>query len=164
MWSVCARSLKFGIYTSKGPLTCLAYQKGQPQRPGSCGFEQVDADVYAHQWRVDQVKDDGCGSCPGDDPGTAFTAMRDALNRTGRPVTHPSFVEAASQFGSRDWSLLRYESQPKQLLATAIVTSRQSAQTALTTSRFYVAAVNPISLDDCDENAAKDSDLANVQC
>ena len=56
-----ARQLKFGIYTSKGPLTCLGYQPTQPQRPGSCGFEQVDADTYAHDWQVDQVKDDGCG-------------------------------------------------------------------------------------------------------
>jgi hypothetical protein len=31
------------------------------------------------------VKDDGCGQCP-QDTGTPFTAMRDALNRTGRPI------------------------------------------------------------------------------
>jgi alpha-galactosidase len=52
-----SRGLKFGIYTSKGPLTCLGYQPTQPQRPGSCGFEQIDADTYAHDWRVDQVKE-----------------------------------------------------------------------------------------------------------
>lgn len=74
--------LKFGIYTSKGNLTCLGYQKTQPKRPGSCGFEQIDADVYAHEWQVDQVKDDGCGSCPHN----PWTAMRDALNKTGRPI------------------------------------------------------------------------------
>ena len=83
-----ARSLKFGIYTSKGPLTCLGTQKTQPQRPGSCGFEQVDADTYAHDWQVDQVKDDGCGGCPGDLPLTPFQAMRDALNNTGRPIVY----------------------------------------------------------------------------
>ena len=48
--------LKFGIYTSKGNLTCLGYQPTQPKRPGSCGFEQTDADVYAHEWQVDQVR------------------------------------------------------------------------------------------------------------
>ena len=48
---------KFGIYTSKGPLTCLGTQKTQPQRPGSCGYEQIDADTYAHDWQVDQVYD-----------------------------------------------------------------------------------------------------------
>ena len=76
-------NLKFGIYTSKGPLTCLGYQKTQPNRPGSCGFEQNDANVYVHEWNVDQVKDDGCGACPQHDP---FIAMRDALNKTGKPV------------------------------------------------------------------------------
>ena len=49
-----ARGLKFGIYTSKGPLTCLGYQKTQPQRPGSCGYETIDAQTYA-EWGVDQV-------------------------------------------------------------------------------------------------------------
>eukprot|EP00040_Diaphanoeca_grandis_P003123 m.23863 g.23863 ORF g.23863 m.23863 type:complete len:539 (+) comp14384_c0_seq1:136-1752(+) len=77
------RGLKFGIYTSKGPLTCLGYQPTQPKRPGSCGFEQIDADVYVHEWDVDQVKDDGCGQCPQHEP---FAAMRDALNKTGKPV------------------------------------------------------------------------------
>ena len=78
-----AKSLKFGIYTSKGPLTCLGYQKTQPHRPGSCGYEQIDADVYVKEWDVDQVKDDGCGQCPQHEP---FAAMRDALNKTGKPV------------------------------------------------------------------------------
>jgi alpha-galactosidase len=40
-----SKGLKFGIYTSKGPKTCLGYQPTQPDRPGSCGFEQNDADV-----------------------------------------------------------------------------------------------------------------------
>merc|ERR1719201_1193885 len=80
-----ARKLKFGIYTSKGPLTCLGYQPTQPQRPGSCGFEQIDADTYAHDWQVDQVKDDGCGPCPQHEP---FIAMRDALNKTGRHILY----------------------------------------------------------------------------
>ena len=75
--------LSLGVYTSKGPLTCLAYQAGQPKRPGSCGFEAVDADTYVHDWNVSQVKDDGCGDCPQHDP---FRAMRDALNATGKPV------------------------------------------------------------------------------
>ena len=79
-----ARGLKFGIYTSKGPLTCLGYAPtGQPKRPGSCGFETIDAEVYAHEWQVDQVKDDGCGQCSQHDP---WVAMRDALNKTGRPI------------------------------------------------------------------------------
>ena len=37
------------------------YQPTQPNRPGSCGYEKVDADTYVNDWQVDQVKDDGCG-------------------------------------------------------------------------------------------------------
>ena len=50
-------------------------------------------DEGAHVWRflnpvtaahdMAQVKDDGCGACPQHEP---FAAMRDALNRTGRPI------------------------------------------------------------------------------
>ena len=75
--------LKFGIYTSKGNLTCLGTLKGQPKRPGSYGHEAIDADMFAREWDVDGVKDDGCGDTPGHNP---WTAMRDALNRTGKPV------------------------------------------------------------------------------
>jgi alpha-galactosidase len=77
------KDLKFGIYTSKGPLTCLGGQKTQPNRPGSCGYEQVDANTYVRDWNVDQVKDDGCGGCPQHEP---FAAMRDALNKTGKAI------------------------------------------------------------------------------
>jgi len=78
-----ARNLSLGVYTSVGPLTCLGYQPTQPKRPGSCGFEALDAETYAVDWGVTQVKDDGCGSCPA--PG-GFAAMRDGLNATGRRV------------------------------------------------------------------------------
>eukprot|EP00039_Didymoeca_costata_P029529 m.25051 g.25051 ORF g.25051 m.25051 type:complete len:553 (+) comp7669_c0_seq3:40-1698(+) len=78
-----SKGLKFGIYTSKGPLTCLGYQPTQPKRPGSCGYEQTDANTYALEWQVDAVKDDGCGACPQHEP---FGAMRDALNKTGHRV------------------------------------------------------------------------------
>ena len=80
-----SKGLLFGVYTSKGPLTCLGYQPTQPKRPGSCGFEDLDADTYANIWKVDQVKDDGCGDCPQHDP---FIAMRDALNRTGHQMLY----------------------------------------------------------------------------
>ena len=80
-----AQGLFWGVYTSKGPLTCLAYAAGQPKRPGSCGFEELDADTYANDWQVDQLKDDGCGDCPQHDP---FIAMRDALNATGRQILY----------------------------------------------------------------------------
>ena len=79
-----AKGLLFGVYTSEGPLTCLGYQPTQPKRPGSCGFEQIDAETYAFDWVVDMVKDDGCGQC-NDVP---FVAMRDALNATGRSILY----------------------------------------------------------------------------
>lgn len=78
-----SKALKFGLYTSKGPKTCLGYQPTQPNRTGSCGFEIVDANTYVHDWDVDGVKDDGCGVCLQHDP---FVAMRDALNATGKAV------------------------------------------------------------------------------
>ena len=78
-----ARGLALGVYTAVGQYTCLGYQPTQPKRPGSCGFEAIDAETYALDWNVSQVKDDGCGSCPA--PG-GFAAMRDALNATGRRV------------------------------------------------------------------------------
>lgn len=62
------KGLFVGIYTSKGPLTCLGYAPGQPKRPGSCGFEQVDANVYTHEWGIDAIFDDGCGVCAQHDP------------------------------------------------------------------------------------------------
>ena len=77
-----SKGLLFGLYTDIGTLTCLGYQPTQPKRPGSCGFEVLDAQTYA-AWGVDQVKNDGCGSCPQHDP---YIAMRDALNATGRRI------------------------------------------------------------------------------
>ena len=50
-------NLLFGVYTSIGPLTCLGYQPTQPKRPGSCGFEEIDAETYAVDWQVDQVSE-----------------------------------------------------------------------------------------------------------
>jgi alpha-galactosidase len=71
--------LKFGIYTDRGTMTCQ-------RRPGSQGFEVIDAKTYA-SWGVDYLKEDSCYAS--DDHPTAFKqygAMRDALNATGRPI------------------------------------------------------------------------------
>lgn len=96
--------LKFGIYTSKGPLTCLGYQPDQPDRPGSCGYEKIDAQVYAHEWKIDAVKDDGCGECPYHDP---FAVMSKELNATGRhiflsihgdPVARPEYASISNMW------------------------------------------------------------------
>lgn len=94
-----ARNVSFGLYTSVGPLTCLGYQPTQPKRPGSCGFEVLDAQTYA-EWQVDQVKDDGCGSCPQHDP---YVAMRDALNATGRRIFFSTSPGSQDPAVSNDW-------------------------------------------------------------
>lgn len=44
--------LKFGIYSSAGVLTCGRF-------PGSLGYEQKDADLWA-SWGVDYIKYDNC--------------------------------------------------------------------------------------------------------
>jgi alpha-galactosidase len=47
-----ALGMKFGMYSSAGVFTCGRY-------PGSLGFEQKDADIFA-SWGVDYLKYDNC--------------------------------------------------------------------------------------------------------
>ncbi|KAH3756477.1 glycoside hydrolase family 27 protein [Pelomyxa schiedti] len=71
--------LKFGLYTDRGNNTCAG-------RPGSGGYETIDAQTYS-SWGVDFVKEDSCYASQ--DHETAFYEyglMRDALNETGRPM------------------------------------------------------------------------------
>ncbi|KAL4452501.1 hypothetical protein ABPG75_008163 [Micractinium tetrahymenae] len=75
-----SRGLRFGIYGDAGKRTCAGY-------PGSRGHEEVDAETWA-QWGVDLLKYDNCNYDAHDwDPVPRYTAMRDALNATGRPIT-----------------------------------------------------------------------------
>jgi alpha-galactosidase len=78
-----ARGMKFGIYESAGSETCQHY-------PGSLGHEQTDANSYA-SWGVDYLKYDNCGSPGGEtqqDYVRRYSAMRDALKATGRPIAY----------------------------------------------------------------------------
>jgi alpha-galactosidase len=73
--------LKLGIYEDAGTKTCAGY-------PGSLGHEQTDANDFA-AWGVDYLKYDNCnnqsdGSLA--DYKARYTAMRDALANTGRPI------------------------------------------------------------------------------
>lgn len=71
-----SKGLKFGLYTDLGTKTCAG-------RPGSLGFEKIDAATYA-KWQIDYVKVDNCySSTP---PEERYPVMRDALNATGRPI------------------------------------------------------------------------------
>lgn len=75
-----SKGLLFGTYTDRGVLTCA-------KRPGSYGYEELDAQTYA-SWGVDYLKEDSCYSISFDEQ-LAFEEygrMRDALNKTGRPI------------------------------------------------------------------------------
>ncbi|MFI9815638.1 NPCBM/NEW2 domain-containing protein [Saccharothrix variisporea] len=75
-----AKGLKFGIYTSAGTKTCDALGF-----PGGIGHEQQDANLFA-SWGVDYLKYDNCGDHLGQSAQQRYTAMRDALKATGRPI------------------------------------------------------------------------------
>jgi len=72
-----AKGLKFGLYSDAGARTCEG-------RPGSGGYEAIDARQYA-EWGVDYLKYDWCSN-EGFDPKIAYVTMRDALRATGRPI------------------------------------------------------------------------------
>ncbi len=71
------KGLKFGLYSDAGARTCQG-------RPGSNGYEDVDARQYA-AWGVDYLKYDWCNT-DGVDPKIAYPTMRDALKASGRPI------------------------------------------------------------------------------
>jgi alpha-galactosidase len=70
-----SRGLRFGIYSSPGPVTC-------DNLPGSGGFEQQDANTYA-DWGVDFLKYDRCSPVQSQ---PAYKQMRNALDETGRHI------------------------------------------------------------------------------
>jgi alpha-galactosidase len=75
--------LKLGIYEDAGTATCAGY-------PGSLGHEKVDAQSFA-DWGVDYLKYDNCnnaGSSTQQQYIDRYTAMRDALAATGRPIVY----------------------------------------------------------------------------
>ena len=72
-----SKGLLFGMYSDAGNKTCAG-------RPGSLGYETNDAQTYAG-WGVDYLKYDNCNN-DGIDPKVRYPVMRDALNKTGRPI------------------------------------------------------------------------------
>ena len=72
-----ARGLKLGIYSDAGTNTCACYA-------GSIGHEYQDAFTYA-SWGVDYLKYDWCYA-QNLNPIGAYTTMRSALKRAGRPI------------------------------------------------------------------------------
>src|SRR5215211_7300142 len=76
-----SKGLKFGVYTSAGTKTCNV-----AGFPGGLGHEQQDANLFA-SWGVDYLKYDNCNN-QGVDAVQRYTAMRDALAATGRPIVY----------------------------------------------------------------------------
>ena len=70
-----SKGLKFGIYSDAGDFTCCT---------GSRGHEYQDALIYA-MWEVDYLKYDWCHTSNLDAKG-AYTLMRNALRKAGRPT------------------------------------------------------------------------------
>ena len=71
------KGLKLGIYSDAGATTCGG-------RPGSRGYEYQDARTYA-SWGIDYLKYDWCDT-KGLNAVGAYTTMRDALRKAGRPI------------------------------------------------------------------------------
>ncbi|AEV86924.1 alpha-galactosidase [Actinoplanes sp. SE50] len=77
------KGLKLGIYEDAGTATCAGY-------PGSLGHEAQDARSFA-AWGVDYLKYDNCnnsGSTTTAQYIARYSAMRDALAATGRPIVY----------------------------------------------------------------------------
>jgi hypothetical protein len=72
-----ALGFTMGFYTVRGATTCASGPPPRLERPGSAGFEALDARTYA-KWGISYLKDDTCGP-----PETPYTVMRDALNASG---------------------------------------------------------------------------------
>lgn len=92
-----SKGLKFGIYSSPGPLTCGGYL-------GSYQHEKQDADMY-NQWGIDYLKYDWCSYGQihgGKDTSTAsyikpYTTMQSALRAQPRDI-----VYSLCQYGMKD--------------------------------------------------------------
>jgi alpha-galactosidase len=78
-----SKGLKLGIYEDAGTATCAGF-------PGSLGHEAQDARLFA-SWGVDYLKYDNCnnnGSTTQAQYIARYSAMRDALAATGRPIVY----------------------------------------------------------------------------
>lgn len=75
-----SKGLQYGIYSDAGTLTCAKY-------PGSLDHEELDAQTFA-DWEVDYLKYDNCHVKREAWVVDRYTAMRDALNSTGRPILY----------------------------------------------------------------------------
>jgi alpha-galactosidase len=75
-----AMGFSMGWYTVRGDTTCASGPPPRIERPGSHGFEALDAQTYA-QWGVAYLKDDTCGA-----PEVPYPVMGSALNASGAHI------------------------------------------------------------------------------
>ena len=73
-----SKGLKFGIYSDAGKRTCQ-------ERPGSLGFEEIDAKTY-EEWGVDYLKYDWCHNGIGRTSKEVYPTMAKALYELDRPI------------------------------------------------------------------------------
>ncbi|MGX9791771.1 glycoside hydrolase family 27 protein [Mycobacterium sp. MMS18-G62] len=96
------RGLSFGLYASPYNQTC-----GQDPRTASLGHEAVDAATFA-AWGVDFLKYDWCRpDASHAEQVRVFTAMRDALRASGRPILYsinPNSSNELTAGSVHDWS------------------------------------------------------------
>lgn len=101
------QGLQLGIYSGASDLMCAQLAGSYPGRTGSEGHERQDAASFA-SWGVDFVKYDWCSNDSDLDRQIRdFTAMRDAIRDTGRPMVfsiNPNSGVAAKLPGAKhDW-------------------------------------------------------------
>ena len=82
------KGLKFGIYSSPGPVTCAGYT-------GTLNFEEQDVKTWT-DWGFDYLKYDGC-SVPQDREMQLYKQMGNLLKTTGRSIVYCGRKEAGSQ-------------------------------------------------------------------
>ena len=75
-----AMGFSMGWYTVRGDTTCASGPPPRLERPGSHGFEALDALTYA-RWGISYLKDDTCGG-----PEVPYPVMGAALNSSGAHI------------------------------------------------------------------------------
>jgi alpha-galactosidase len=82
------KGLKLGVYSDRGTQTCAG-------RPGSQGYETLDASQYA-SWGVDYLKYDNCHVNL--DAELQYGTMQNALAATGKPIVFSICAWAFSEY------------------------------------------------------------------
>lgn len=82
------KGLKFGIYSTPGPITCAGYV-------GTMNFEESDLETWT-SWGIDYLKYDGC-STPAERSSELYSSMGNLLKKSGRSIVYCGRKDAGSQ-------------------------------------------------------------------